>query len=134
MTGKTLTSRTRQNLNRWESDGVQITWKQKDDSLQPHNNQTRLKGVGGSIMVWGCMTLLGVGYACRIVEYPINSDLYTHILGTTYKDTLDYHGLSGTDVIFQQDGYPKHTSKFTKQWLETNKVHYVRDWPPNSPD
>ena len=121
-------------VNRWGSDGAQITWKHKDDSLQPHNIQTRLKGAGGSIMVWGCMTSLGVGYACRIVEYPMNSELYTHILGTTYKDTLDYYGLSGTDVIFQQDGDPKHTSKFTKQWLETNKINYIRDWPPNSPD
>lgn len=121
-------------INRWGSDGAQITWKHRDDPLQVHNIQTRLKGAGGSIMIWGCMTSLGVGYACRIVEYPMKSELYTHILATTYKDTLDYYGLKNKDVIFQQDGDPKHTSKFTQNWLKRNKIKYIQDWPPNSPD
>jgi transposase len=121
-------------INRWGSDGAQITWKHKDDPIQPHNIQTQLKGGGGSMMVWGCMTSLGVGYACRIIEYPMKSELYTHILDTSYKDTLSWYGLNKRDVIFQQDGDTKHTSKFTINWFEKNKINYMKDWPANSPD
>ena len=85
-------------------------------------------------MVWGCMTSLGVGYACCIVEYPMKSELYTHILATSYKETLEYFGLSNEEVIFQQDGDTKHTSKYTKKWLADNKIKYIEDWPANSPD
>lgn len=121
-------------INRWGSDGAQITWKHKDDPLRPHNYQTQLKGGGGSMMVWGCMTSSGVGYACRIDEYPMNSELYTHILATSYKETLEYFGLSNEEVIFQQDGDTKHTSKHTKKWLADNGIRYIEDWPANSPD
>ena len=121
-------------INRWGSDGAQITWEHKDDPLQPHNYQTRLKGGGGSMMVWGCMTSLGVGYACRIVEYPMKSELYTHILATSCKKILEYFGLSNEEVIFQQDGDTKHTSKYSKKWLADNKIRYIEEWPANSPD
>ena len=121
-------------VNRWGLDGAQITWKHRDDPIQPHNIQTILKGSGGSMMVWGCMTSLGVGYACRIIDYPMNSELYTHILATTYKDTLEYYGLTNEDVIFQQDNDPKHTSKHTKKWFRDNNIIHIEDWLPNSPD
>ena len=121
-------------INRWGSDGAQITWKHKDDPLRPHNYQTQLKGGGGSMMVWGCMTSSGVGYACRIIEYPMKSELYTHILDTSYKDTLEHFSLSNEEVIFQQDGDTKHTSKLTKKWLADNGINYIQDWPANSPD
>jgi transposase len=121
-------------INRWGSDGRQITWKYKGDPDRSHNYQTRIQGGGGSIMMWGCMTALGAGYACRIVEYPMNSDLYTHILNTSYKDTLQYYGLRKQDTLFQQDGDSKHTSKFTTKWLEKYNINYINDWPPCSPD
>lgn len=85
-------------------------------------------------MVWGCMTALGVGYACRIIEYPMKSELYTHILNTTYKETLQFYGLTNKNVIFQQDGDSKHTSNYTLNWLRRHRIKYIEDWPPNSPD
>lgn len=121
-------------INRWGSDGRQITWKVKGDPDRLHNIQTKIQAGGGSIMMWGCMTSLGVGYACRIVEYPMNSKLYTHILNTSFKDTLKYYGFSKKNVIFQQDGDTKHTSKLTKKWLENNQIRYIKKWPACSPD
>ena len=84
------------------------------------------------MMIWGCITSLGVGYACRIVEHPMKSELYTHILATSYKETLEYFGLSNEEVIFQQDGDTKPTSKYTKKWLADNKIRYIEDWPANT--
>jgi hypothetical protein len=64
----------------------------------------------------------------------MKSECYTYILGSSYKDTLDYYGLKNEDVIFQQDGDPKHTSFFTKNWLNKNNTRYIQDMPANSPD
>ena len=37
------------------------------------------------------------------------------------------------DWIFQQDNEPKHTVKFTQNWLRINEINVVR-WPRQSPD
>ena len=66
--------------------------------------------------------------------YSIEIIYCTYILSSSYKDTLDYYSLKNKDVIFQQDGDPKHTSFFTKNWLTKNKIRYIQDWPANSPD
>ncbi|KIK23130.1 hypothetical protein PISMIDRAFT_36614, partial [Pisolithus microcarpus 441] len=50
-----------------------------------------LKFGGGSLMMWGCMTWEGVGYATKI------------------DDSLQYYGLHPPAIIFQQDNDPKHT-------------------------
>ncbi|KIK14468.1 hypothetical protein PISMIDRAFT_33222, partial [Pisolithus microcarpus 441] len=59
-----------------------------------------LKFGGGSLMMWGCMTWDGVGYATKI------------------DDSLQYYGLHPPDIIFQQDNDPKHSCKQVKEWLE----------------
>jgi len=65
---------------------------------------------GGSVMIWGCMTWEGVGYATKI-DGRMDSDLYLQILEDELLNTLQYHGLNPSDIIFQQDNDPKHTSK-----------------------
>ncbi|KAG0847967.1 hypothetical protein G6F17_012059 [Rhizopus arrhizus] len=62
----------------------------------------------------------------------MKSELYTHILDTSYKDTLEHFSLSNEEVIFQQDGDTKHTSKLTKKWLADNEINYIQDWPANN--
>ncbi|KAG0731400.1 hypothetical protein G6F23_015345 [Rhizopus arrhizus] len=52
----------------------------------------------------------------------MKSELYTHILDTSYKDTLEHFSLTNEEVIFQQDGDTKHTSKLTKKWLADNGI------------
>lgn len=121
-------------VNMWESDGATYTWKEKNQPDRPHNVKQTMKHGGGSLMVWGCMTSLGPGYACQIYDGTMNSEDYIHILSTTYKDTLDYYGLTHDDVLFQQDGDPKHTSITSRKWFKRMGIKYIQDWPAQSPD
>ena len=59
----------------------------------------------------------GVGYAAKI-DGRMDSDLYLQILKDDLLNTLKYHGLNPSNIIFQQDNDPKHTSKKVKEWLE----------------
>ncbi|KAG0753053.1 hypothetical protein G6F24_013216 [Rhizopus arrhizus] len=49
-------------------------------------------------------------------------------------ETLKYYGMNKGTIYLQQDNDPKHKSKSTMSWLKQNKVRYINDWPPNSPD
>ena len=38
------------------------------------------------------------------------------------------------DTVFQQDGAKPHTARSVTQWLRDCEVHFIHDWPGNSPD
>jgi transposase len=78
--------------------------------------------------------ITGVDYASQVLQKTMDSDCYIENLGTSFKDTLDYYGWNPDDVILQQDGDSKHTSKVTKKWLKANNIQYMNKWPPYSPD
>ena len=83
-------------------------------------------------MLWGCMTMQGIGYACRIDE-RMDAELYTKILDDEFLSTLEYYGISHSNVIFQQDNNPKHTSRLATNWFASKDIE-VLQWPPQSPD
>ena len=84
------------------------------------------------LMVWGCMTAQGIGYACRI-DGNMNAELYTRILEDEFLQSLEYYEMEVDKVIFQQDNDPKHTSHAAQKWFKDNGVE-VLDWPAQSPD
>ncbi|KAG1132754.1 hypothetical protein G6F37_014113 [Rhizopus arrhizus] len=53
-------------VNVFGSDGCKYYWSRPDDVLQPHHLDLTVKGGQGSVMVWGCITYDGPGYACWI--------------------------------------------------------------------
>ena len=50
-------------------------------------------------MMWGCMTLEGVGFASKI-DGRMDGDLYLQILKDELQQTLEYYSLDPPDIIF----------------------------------
>jgi transposase len=119
-------------INRFGSDGREWVWKQKGEGLIEREVQGTVKHGGGNIMVWGCMGWNGVGRLAE-VEGRMDADQYVSILEDHMLPSLEESGISGGEVIFQQDNDPKHTSKKAKKWMEDNNITLL-DWPAQSPD
>ena len=119
-------------VNHLGSDGCKWVWKRPGERLSDRLVEVTVKFGEGSVMIWGCMTWEGVGYAAKI-DGRMNSDLYLQILENDLLNTLEYHGLNPPDIIFQQDNDPKHTSKKVKEWLEEQEFKTMV-WPAQSPD
>jgi transposase len=119
-------------INLFGSDGPRYCWRKSGAQLQQHHIRPTVKHGGGSLMMWGCMTLQGVGYACQI-QGRLNAELYCNILADEFLGTLEWYGLQPENIVFQHDNDPKHTAHSTKQWLRENGIQ-VLDWPAQSPD
>jgi hypothetical protein len=119
-------------INRLGSDGRLWVWKRPGSALtQQHVNGT-VKFGGGSLMIWGCMTMHGVGYMCQI-HGRMDGEMYRQILEDYLFQTVDYYGMDRERFVFQQDNDPKHTCKLAKDWIKDHQVE-VLDWPAQSPD
>ena len=119
-------------FNVFGSDGRQWCWKDPTEPLRDCHVQPTVKHGGGSIMVWGCMTWVGVGNLYRI-DGLMNSQVYLDILDSQLLDTIERQDLDEAQVIFQHDNDPKHTSCLVQRWLGRQDFS-VLDWPPQSPD
>jgi transposase len=119
-------------IKRLGSDGRKWVWKRPGGMLTEQHVKGTVKYGGGSLMIWGCMTAQGVGYACRI-DGHMDAELYTHILSGEFLQSLEYYELEVDEIIFQQDNDPKHTSRIAQRWFEGNGVE-VLNWPAQSPD
>ena len=119
-------------INRLGSDGREWVWKEPGHALTAQHIKGTVKFGGGSLMLWGCMTAQGVGYASRI-DGRMDAQLYTEILGDEFLKTLRDYELDVDEIVFQQDNDPKHTSRPAQKWFEDNSVE-VLEWPVQSPD
>ena len=88
-------------INRFASDGRQWVWKRPGAPLTAQHVSPTVKFGGGSVMVWGCMTVHGVGFMCRI-EGRMDASLYEEILGDDLLRTVEFYGMDREDIIFQQ--------------------------------
>jgi hypothetical protein len=119
-------------INRFGSDGRGKVWKMKGEHLSDRLVEGTVKFGGGSVMMWGCMTWEGVGYACKI-DGKMDADLYTQILEDELQASIEYYGKSPQDIVFQQDGDPKHHSAKATNWFVDHDIK-VLPWPAQSPD
>ena len=108
-------------IERLASHGRKWVWRRPSDSLRDRDVEGKVKHGGGSIMVWGCMTHRGVGFAYWI-EGWIDSDLYITILEDELLNSIEYYKLKRKDIIFQQDGTRPHTTKKVKEWFKKQKL------------
>src|SRR6185312_8279989 len=61
------------------SDGHEWVWKKPGGVMTEQHVKGTVKFGGGNLMMWGCMTALGVGYAC-LIDGCMDKELYTKIL------------------------------------------------------
>ena len=115
-------------FNRLGSDGRQLVRRSAGQQLQP--NCLARTSHGGSILVWGAITVNGTGPLVRI-----NGT----VTGRSYVDMLLRQFVPFAarnlpeDYIFQQDNAPAHRSAICKEFMNINAID-VMDWPAQSPD
>ena len=112
--------------------GPKIVWRRPGAPPKPSDSRPVVKHGGGSVMVWGFITRLGVGRIFRI-EGRMNAAKYVEILSEAYLGTLPEFGLRLCDLIFQHDNDPKHKSLHATRWLLNHRIR-VLPWPSHSPD
>lgn len=116
-------------INLFGSDGVQHVWRRVGEDYKDACVVPTVKHGGGSLMLWGCMSSLGVG-ELHFIDGIMNSEQYCAILGEKMLPSLKR---LGRGACFQHDNDPKHASKKTSEFLKKKKVK-VLTWPSMSPD
>jgi hypothetical protein len=96
-------------INHMGSGGRKWVRKKAGEGLSDRLEGTK-KFLGGSVMVWGCVTWEGTGYACKI-DGRMDGDLYAKILDEELQNSIRYYGKTKDNIIFQQDNDPKHTQE-----------------------
>ena len=131
MTANSLlkTSKLRTWINIFGSDCVKHVWRQPGEEYKDKCVLPTVKHGGGSVMVWGCMSVPGTG-ELQFMEGTMNANMYCDILKQSmilFLQTL------GHRAVFQHNNNPKHTSKTTTALLKKLRVKAM-DWPSMSPD
>ena len=84
-----------------------------------------------SVMIWGCVTLHGVGTLCK-VNGNINAVKYQEILENNLWPVLTRHFLN-RPYRFQDDNAPVHRARIIEEYKRNNNVNCIT-WPAQSPD
>ena len=119
-------------INRFCSDGLSWCWVPQKIKFSPAQISPTMKHGGGSLMMWGCITYKGPGFACKI-EGNMDQHLYKQILEDELLQTMEYYDLEKSAVIFMQDNDPKHKAKSVMEWLKLQEFSLLV-WPAQSPD
>jgi len=119
-------------FNLFGSDGHSWCWRRQGEEFDAWYTKKVVKHGGGNVIVWGCITAEGLGWISRI-DGNMDAVLYVEILNNDFLGTLHDLDINKTNIYFQQDNDPKHTSKLAQDWFKKKKVDTL-SWPPNSLD
>ena len=129
--GKIYFGHMKQKLNFLAEMLWQRSGEKKGTEYSTKNAIPKVKFGGGSIMIWGCFSTLGVRNI-EIIEGRINGAYHRNILERCLHQSVHLLSLK-PGWVFQQDNDPKHTAKLTKSWLSSNRIDILK-WPSQSPD
>ncbi|KAG2192161.1 hypothetical protein INT46_009395 [Mucor plumbeus] len=90
------------------------------DETRPYQTEPHVKGDGGSVLFWGCITANDPGYGTTVMDGSVDSTVYVDILQTSLLDTLEYYDMNCNVIRFQQDNATPHTSGITQDWFSAN--------------
>ena len=62
-------------INRIGSDGIKWGWRRPGEQLRDHHVIKTVKFGGGHLLLWGCLTYYGIGFA-RMIEGTLDSEMY----------------------------------------------------------
>jgi transposase len=119
-------------INLFGSDGRKWCWKRPNIPLEERTIDLTMKYGGGNIIIWGCFTIDGVGFASRIYG-TMDGELYKNILNDELQQTIKWYKLKKKDVILQQDKASVHTANSVRNYIKSQHIK-VLDWPSQSPD
>lgn len=103
----------------------QYIWKREGEAFNPKNTIPTVKHSTCSILLWGCITSSGSG-ASEKVNW-IMKRIISKFLKSNLKSPARRLGF-GCSWGFQQENYPKYTSKVIKKWLNHAWIQ-VLEWP-----
>jgi len=89
-------------------------WRTKGTRLDPKN--VNVQNIEKGFMIWGCITING-GNLIRIRE-TVKASTYIQILAEGLPDNEEF--------ILLHDNATSHTANDTKDWLDRNKIIYLR--------
>lgn len=111
-------------------------WAMKRSQVPTRQQKSKYNSI--NFMFWAA---IGYNYKSPIIWMDFDDDeetpKSTTLTQTRYRNFILQRireKLTNKRTIFMQDGARPHTGKVPVQWLEQNKVTWIRDWPANSPD
>lgn len=116
--------------NIFNSDGMRRVRRPINQRFNPLYVTPTVKHGGGSVLLWGCFSLNGLG-PVHFIDGIMDRFMYRDILQNVMMPYADWE--MPLRFIFQQDNDPKHTSNLVKEWFRTNNMQ-VLEWPAQSPD
>uniref|UniRef100_A0A915DLX4 Transposase n=1 Tax=Ditylenchus dipsaci TaxID=166011 RepID=A0A915DLX4_9BILA len=113
------------------SDSKSYARRRPGEEFNPKCTKPTVKGGGGSIIVWGAMSINWAGPIHRIEEimnqHVYVDDVLHDVLLPYAEDKLSQ------DWIFQANNDLKHTAKKAKKFISDHGWRTM-DWPAQSPD
>ena len=101
-------------INLFGSDSFKHVWRRPDEEYKDKCVMPTVKHGGGNVMVWGCMSVAGVG-ELHFIEGNMNSNMYCEILPQSMIPSIQKLGCR---AVFQHDDDPKLTFKTTTALLK----------------
>lgn len=99
----------------------------KGSRFNERYTQKTVKFGGKSLMVWGAVKATGERSLVQCLP-RMNASEYQRVLACGLKEIYKRND------ILVQDGAPCHTAKSTSNFLRTQKITVMNNWPAQSPD